>query len=96
MTNRLSLALTAAEAWVDDAPCAGQWFLTDPLSNVHMVRHDAYVVACLPALDLCRACPFTRACIERVKPAASYFDGVCGGRVWRGGRVVYAIKEVMA
>ncbi|MEU9084586.1 WhiB family transcriptional regulator [Streptomyces sp. NPDC048357] len=39
-----------------------------------------------PALRACAACPVRRECEEAVAPAESWFDGVCGGRLWRGGR----------
>ncbi|GKQ34259.1 WhiB family transcriptional regulator [Streptomyces sp. A012304] len=41
-----------------------------------------------PALRACVACTVRRACEEAVAPAESWFDGVCGGRLWRSGRPV--------
>ncbi|MEU0990586.1 WhiB family transcriptional regulator [Streptomyces sp. NPDC005953] len=41
-----------------------------------------------PALRACERCPVTRRCEESVAPAASFFDGVSAGRLWRNGRVV--------
>lgn len=96
MTARGVLALPVAETWTDHAPCAGQWWLTDPLGDAGYVHRDSYIIACLPALDLCRTCPFTTACVDRVRPAESGFDGVCGGRVWRSGRVVHSVRGVAA
>ncbi|MGW0823331.1 WhiB family transcriptional regulator [Streptomyces sp. NPDC002845] len=40
------------------------------------------------ALRACAVCPVRRACEEAVAPADSWFDGVCGGRLWRSGRPV--------
>lgn len=37
---------------------------------------------------LCEDCPLTGPCLELVDPQASYFDGVCAGRVWLDGRDV--------
>ncbi|MEU9159335.1 WhiB family transcriptional regulator [Streptomyces sp. NPDC048424] len=39
-----------------------------------------------PALRACAGCPVRRECEEAVAPAESWFDGVCGGRLWRNGR----------
>lgn len=39
-----------------------------------------------PALRACTACPVRIECEEAVAPADSWFDGVCGGRLWRNGR----------
>ncbi|MEU1513979.1 WhiB family transcriptional regulator [Streptomyces sp. NPDC005811] len=41
-----------------------------------------------PALRACAMCPVRRACEETVAPAENWFDGVCGGRLWRSGRPV--------
>lgn len=41
-----------------------------------------------PALRACARCPVRRACEETVAPADNWFDGVCGGRLWRRGRPV--------
>ncbi|NGO73815.1 hypothetical protein [Streptomyces boncukensis] len=42
----------------------------------------------LPALRACRRCLVRRWCEETVAPAASWFDGVSAGRLWRNGRPV--------
>lgn len=39
-----------------------------------------------PALRACAVCTVRRECEETVAPAASWFDGVCAGRLWRNGR----------
>ncbi|MER5433904.1 WhiB family transcriptional regulator [Streptomyces sp. NPDC002588] len=41
-----------------------------------------------PALRACAVCPVRSACAETVAPADNWFDGVCGGRLWRSGRPV--------
>ncbi|WP_217549151.1 WhiB family transcriptional regulator [Streptomyces sp. GbtcB6] len=41
-----------------------------------------------PALRACTRCPVRRDCEEAVAPADNWFDGVCGGRLWRRGRPV--------
>ncbi|OIK25878.1 WhiB family transcriptional regulator [Streptomyces malaysiense] len=41
-----------------------------------------------PALRACVGCPVRRRCEEAVAPADNWFDGVCGGRLWRSGRPV--------
>ncbi|MFI2430280.1 WhiB family transcriptional regulator [Streptomyces sp. NPDC018693] len=41
-----------------------------------------------PALRACARCTVRRACEDAVAPAESWFDGVCGGRLWRSGRPV--------
>ncbi|MFG2178941.1 WhiB family transcriptional regulator [Streptomyces abikoensis] len=40
----------------------------------------------LPALRACAGCPVARYCLEAVAPRESWFDGVCGGRLWRNGK----------
>lgn len=44
---------------------------------------DIYAKA---ALEYCSACPVTKECLMIVKPAESYFDGICGGTVWKNGQ----------
>ncbi|GAA1221532.1 hypothetical protein GCM10009665_09680 [Kitasatospora nipponensis] len=41
-----------------------------------------------PALGRCARCPVDRECLAVVEPAHSWFDGVCGGSLWRNGRAV--------
>jgi WhiB family redox-sensing transcriptional regulator len=43
-----------------------------------------------PALRACAVCTVRRECEETVAPAASWFDGVCAGRLWRNGRAAQA------
>lgn len=68
-----------ASPWQASAVCAGL-----PADVVFARRaKDA-----APALRACAACPVRRQCEQAVAPAESRFDGVCGGRLWRGGRPV--------
>ncbi|MET9733782.1 WhiB family transcriptional regulator [Streptomyces sp. NPDC006458] len=43
-----------------------------------------------PALRACADCTVRRQCEDAVIPADNWFDGVCGGRLWRSGRAVAA------
>jgi WhiB family redox-sensing transcriptional regulator len=65
--------------WQSAAACAG-------LSPRVVFSKKAKEAA--PALRACAACTVRRACEEAVAPAESWFDGVCGGRLWRSGRPV--------
>lgn len=38
------------------------------------------------ALAYCLHCPVKRECEAFIKPKKSFFDGVCGGKVWANGR----------
>jgi hypothetical protein len=41
-----------------------------------------------PALRRCPRCPVRTECLAAVDPERSWFDGVCGGLLWRNGRAV--------
>ncbi|MEW1647707.1 WhiB family transcriptional regulator [Streptomyces sp. NPDC091219] len=41
-----------------------------------------------PVLRACARCPVRRHCERIVAPADNWFDGVCGGRLYRSGRPV--------
>ncbi|MFH9419999.1 WhiB family transcriptional regulator [Streptomyces sp. NPDC017529] len=41
-----------------------------------------------PVLRACNACPVIESCLRTVDPANTWFDGVCGGRLWSNGREV--------
>ncbi|WP_432092147.1 WhiB family transcriptional regulator [Streptomyces sp. bgisy100] len=41
-----------------------------------------------PALRACNTCPVVEFCLRAVDPANTWFDGVCGGRLWSNGREV--------
>ncbi|MFF4802370.1 hypothetical protein ACFY1U_28860 [Streptomyces sp. NPDC001351] len=38
-------------------------------------------------LKVCRVCPFRAECIRLVRPRASRFDGISGGRLWFNGQI---------
>jgi len=42
------------------------------------------------ALSYCARCPVKAECVMIVKPHESYFDGICGGIIWKNGRPVGA------
>lgn len=84
----LARALDDGDDWRQHAPCAGQWFNTDP-GDTRNVTTDRLVIAMMPGLALCRECPFRDRCLELVRPAESFYDGVCAGRVYRNGSCVY-------
>ncbi|MBB4948518.1 WhiB family redox-sensing transcriptional regulator [Kitasatospora gansuensis] len=50
----------------------------------------------LPALLACGRCPLRAECEAAVDPANSWFDGVCGGRLWRNGRPIADSPELAA
>jgi WhiB family redox-sensing transcriptional regulator len=68
-----------AAGWQSAAACAG-------LSPRVVFSKKAKEAA--PALRACAGCTVRRACEEAVAPAENWFDGVCGGRLWRSGRPV--------
>ena len=65
--------------WQSAAACAG---LPPRVVFSKKVKEAA------PALRACAGCTVRRHCEEAVAPAESWFDGVCGGRLWRSGRPV--------
>lgn len=68
-----------APAWRSAAACAGL-----PPRVVFSKKPGEAA----PALRACARCTVRRACEETVAPAENWFDGVCGGRLWRSGRPV--------
>jgi WhiB family redox-sensing transcriptional regulator len=66
-------------AWQAAAACAGL-----PVGVVFSKR----VKEAAPALRACAGCPVRCECEEAVAPADNWFDGVCGGRLWRRGHPV--------
>ncbi|MCX3061884.1 WhiB family transcriptional regulator [Streptomyces beihaiensis] len=68
-----------AAAWRSAAACAGL-----PPKVVFSKKPKEAA----PALRACARCAVRQACEEAVAPAESWFDGVCGGRLWRSGRPV--------
>lgn len=69
--------------WMSDAPCTGSWSLFDVPSDL---RGRAAAEWAADALDICAGCRFVTACLKRVDPRHSQFDGVAGGILWRNGR----------
>lgn len=61
---------------LEDAACQGY----DPRTfDVHRFPEAA------EALAVCLLCHEQQACLKRVRPQRSGFDGVAGGAVWRNG-----------
>ena len=79
----------------DDAPCAGRWWITDMPTDLRLSKRTAVVEHFAHALSLCASCPLTQACLERVAPKPSYYDGVCGGLVWRNGECIGGLTGVI-
>ncbi|MEV6545001.1 WhiB family transcriptional regulator [Streptomyces sp. NPDC051665] len=48
-----------------------------------------------PVLRACARCPVRRDCERIVAPADNWFDGVCGGRLYRSGRAVEIPAHLM-
>lgn len=65
--------------WVEEAPCrrADPWLF----DQYHFDLSQ-------PALNYCKRCRFWEECESLVEPKNSHFDGICGGKVWRNGRVL--------
>jgi hypothetical protein len=66
-----------AEAACRDVPTPAFFDQTNP--------NDIYALA---ALDFCRVCTVKLQCVVVMKPRESYFDGICGGKVWSNGKIV--------
>ena len=45
-----------------------------------------------PGLQYCRGCTFWEKCESRVEPSTSGFDGICGGKVWRLGKILASLS----
>ena len=65
--------------WQSAAACAGL-----PPGAVFSKK----VKEAAPVLRACARCPVRRNCERIVAPADNWFDGVCGGRLYRSGRPV--------
>ncbi|MGW0822491.1 hypothetical protein [Streptomyces sp. NPDC002845] len=70
-------------AWVLDAPCVDNQAFVLPEGVQLPMR-----VPSEDLLKICDACPFRAACVARVRPAKSKFDGICGGRLWCDGKAI--------
>ncbi|MER5546522.1 hypothetical protein ACWDBP_34845 [Streptomyces sp. NPDC001233] len=69
--------------WAGEAPCAGDTRFTPNDASEESLRALGFQ----DLLKVCRVCPFRAACISLVKPRASLFDGICGGRLWLNGEI---------
>jgi WhiB family redox-sensing transcriptional regulator len=69
----------APVGWQTAAACAGL-----PSKAVFSKK----VKEAAPVLRACARCPVRRDCERIVAPADNWFDGVCGGRLYRSGRPV--------
>ncbi|MEU6254271.1 hypothetical protein [Streptomyces sp. NPDC047043] len=74
--------------WAGEAPCAGDIRFT----SERMVTEAPTESLVRALLAICQSCPFRSQCIDLVLPNMSLFDGVCGGRFWRNGRVLETCK----
>ncbi len=65
--------------FVEDAPCrkSDPW-LFDQI-NLDLAQ---------PGLDICKGCPYWIECETLIAPSSSHYDGICGGKVWRNGKVL--------
>ncbi len=89
--DRIAAALPRREQSFEDAPCAGRWWCTDLPTELRLSPRRVVLEHFAHSLTLCASCPLLDACRERVQPAASYYDGVCAGAVYRNGRVIGGI-----
>lgn len=57
----------------------------------HLPRHSVFtknLSEAEPVLRACNHCGIRKECEAVVDPTHTWFDGVCGGRLWRNGREV--------
>jgi hypothetical protein len=75
--------------WASRAPCAGDRRFTpgDASDEPEVLEELLRTPHLQDLLKACRVCPFRAACINLVKPRASRFDGICGGRLWFNGEI---------
>ena len=66
-------------SFIDQAPCRD----CDP-----WLFDKTQIDLAQPALAYCQRCPFWEKCESLVEPQPSFYDGVCGGKVWRNGKVL--------
>ncbi|MEU1307882.1 hypothetical protein ABZ419_03145 [Streptomyces cinnamoneus] len=78
---------TTSALWTDNAPCAGNVDYVPDESLLRGPKADL-LDACAPLMQNCAdACPYVKACFERVRPREG-FDGVCAARLWVNGRLI--------
>lgn len=65
--------------FVKDAPCreTDSWLFDQ--TNLDLA---------MPGLNVCKGCPFWQNCEDLVQPKTSYYDGICGGKVWKNGKIL--------
>ena len=66
-------------SFIDEAPCRN----SDP-----WLFYQHQIDLAMPALQICKGCPFWQNCNDLVEPKSNFFDGVCAGTVWRNGRIL--------
>lgn len=65
-----------------------------PCRNLDPHLFDQYQIdLARPALEVCKTCPFWKECDDLITPRANFFDGVCGGKVWRNGKVLAKLSH---
>ncbi len=74
----------SGNGWAVEAPCAGDTRFT----SKETVRLAPTTPRVLSLLAVCQDCPLRSQCIDLVLPRTCRFDGVCGGRFWRNGKVL--------
>lgn len=95
ITTIVARRLPRRAPWADEAPCAGRWWMTDiPPELRHNTNRTTIVAAMQPGLALCAGCPFAAECTATVAPRESFYDGVCGGLVYRNGRPIGGLASV--
>lgn len=97
VAQRIASALPRREESFEDAPCVGRWYNTDLPPEVGRELHTRRAVLdyFAHALAMCRDCPLTEACLTRVAPRESFYDGVCAGIVWRNGKPIGSVSGVI-
>jgi hypothetical protein len=93
--DRVAAKFPRREEPFDDAPCVGKWFIVDLPTDLRLSKRSAVIEHFAHALSLCASCPLTQACLERVAPRQSYYDGVAGGLVFRNGECIGGLSGVI-
>ena len=81
--------MSGTTGWVSRAPCAGDRRFTpgDAFEDRDVFEDLLKAPQIQDLLKVCRVCPFRAECISHIKPRASLFDGICGGRLWFNGQI---------
>lgn len=76
---------------IEHAPC---WGDEDFAPADHRFKTSSDLIKlCSPVLYVCGGCPYRSGCIRQVRPAKTEFSGICGGRIWSNGEIVYALPD---